>query len=473
MPPVESPPSIEAGAPPAATVQLAGWGGLAPARAARLLPTGPDALAEALADRARWLRPAGAIARGRGRSYGDAAQCDGGTVIDLRAVRVIELDTGTGIATVGAGVTLGELLSAVVSAGWIVPVVPGTQHVSVGGAIAADIHGKNHASALTFSRHVLALGLLTASGELLELTGGGSDPRFEATAGGMGLTGVIVWARIALRRARSAILSVDSDRVDDLDAAFELLDAVRPASGGGAPTGEYRVAWLDLLAGPEPRGVVTRADHVAADDGSLRPGTVTRGARLSVPDGFPGGLLRASSVRLHNELRWRLAPRAERGRPVPFAAHMFPLDVLGAWPRLYGPGGFLQYQFVVPRGHERTIRLVLARLHASRVPCFLAVLKDFGAATPSPLSFPLAGWTLALDLPATSPGLYAALDACDELVAGAGGRVYLAKDARLRPETLATMYPRLSEWRRVRDALDPDGVWRSDLAVRTALVEGR
>jgi decaprenylphospho-beta-D-ribofuranose 2-oxidase len=311
---------------------------------------------------------------------------------------------------------------------------------------------------------------LTASGELLELTGGGSDPRFEATAGGMGLTGIIVWARIALRRIRSAILSVDSNRVNDLDETFALLDAISPASGGGAPTGEYRVAWLDLLAGPEPRGVVTRADHLAASDGSLRPGTVTRGALLSVPDGFPAGLLRPSTVRLHNELRWRLAPRAECGRPVPFAAHMFPLDVLGAWPHLYGAAGFLQYQFVVPRGHERTIRLVLARLRSSRIPCFLAVLKDFGAATPSPLSFPLAGWTLALDLPAAAPGLRAALDACDELVVTAGGRVYLAKDARLRPATLEAMYPRLPEWRRVRDRMDPDRVWRSDLAVRTGLV---
>jgi decaprenylphospho-beta-D-ribofuranose 2-oxidase len=149
---------------------------------------------------------------------------------------------------------------------------------------------------------------------------------------------------------------------------------------------------------------------------------------------------------------------------------MFPLDVLDAWPRLYGRAGFLQYQLVVPSGQERVLRAVIDHLRRERVPCFLAVLKDFGPANQAPLSFPIAGWTLALDLPRSAPDLFPALERCDALVAEAGGRVYLTKDARLRPETVRAMYPRLDEWRAVRDHADPERIWRSDLALRTGLV---
>jgi len=175
-------------------------------------------------------------------------------------------------------------------------------------------------------------------------------------------------------------------------------------------------------------------------------------------------------VRAFNALFYRRAPRSERGRIFGFGEHMFPLDVLAAWPRLYGRDGFLQYQLVVPSGAERTLEEVIGHLRRARIPSFLAILKDMGAANPGPLSFPLAGWTLALDIPRRTAGLDDALDRCDELVAGAGGRVYLSKDARLRPEMTAAMYPRLAEWREIRDGIDPDGVWRSDLALRTGLV---
>ncbi len=446
--------------------RLSGWGGAGPALARLWRPSGRGELIEAIASRRIGCDGPGMIARGRGRSYGDAAQRDGGIVLDLRNVREIALDPATGRATVGAGVTLAELLAAVISAGWILPVVPGTQHVTIGGAIAADIHGKNHTSALTFSRHVRSLSLLTSGGTVLELERDADDPRFAATTGGMGLTGVVLSAELQLRRVQSGMLSVDSDRADDLDQALSLLD------GGVGTHGVHRVAWLDLLSRPEPRGVVTRADHVGAADGTLRPSVVTSAARARVPAGWPRGLLRAGTVRAHNQLRFRLAPRRERGRLQPFGAHMFPLDVLECWPRLYGPAGFLQYQFAVPRGAERAIRDVLSLLRRERVPSFLAVLKDFGEAAPGHLSFPIAGWTLALDLPAAAAGLEGALRRCDELVAAAGGRVYLAKDGRLPGETIRAMYPRLAEWRRVRDELDPRGLWRSDLAVRAGLVEG-
>ncbi len=407
---------------------------------------------------------AGAIARGMGRSYGDAAQRSGGVVIDTAQLKGLSFDATSGVVTAGAGVTVGELLAATIAHGWILPVVPGTQHVTVAGAIASDIHGKNHGTLGTFGTHVQRLALLTAQGELLELAPGTEAGLFEATVGGMGLTGVILWAEIALRRVSSAMLSVDLDQASGLEEALALLSS---------PGGEHRVAWLDLLSGSRVRGIITRAAHCEhPDTATLTPASVTSPARLTVPSRWPGGVLRTNAVRAFNEFRLRRSPRRERGRQSTFGAHMFPLDGLAAWPRLYGPSGMLQYQFVVPRDAEHVLALVLDSLARNRVPCFLAVLKDLGPAGTGMLSFPLAGWTLALDLPRRAPGLHMALERCDELVVQNGGRVYLSKDARMRAEVADAMYPRLAEWRAVRDGVDPDGIWRSDLALRTGLVGG-
>lgn len=401
-----------------------------------------------------------AIARGMGRSYGDAAQLRDGLVLDTTALTRFQLDQDHGLLSVQAGITIGEVLRGIVGAGWILPVVPGTQHVSIGGAIASDIHGKNHAQAGTFSRHVRSLELLTADGELRELEP--ADELFQATVGGMGLTGVIVSAKIALRAIASPLLSVDIERVESLDAAFAALQA---------PGGVHRVAWLDLLGTRAPRGIVTRAEHLEHPLEAARGGQIaTVRSRMTVPARWPSGLLRASTVAFYNELRFRRAPRREHGRPEPFGKHMFPLDALGAWPRLYGRDGLIQYQLVVPRGAEPVIEQVIVQLRHAHVPCYLAVLKDFGPAGTAPLSFPMQGWTLALDLPRVARGLSGVLDSCDQLVAAAGGRVYLAKDVRLRPELLKAMYPRLAEWQALRERADPDRRWCSDLGLRTGLL---
>lgn len=440
-----------------APTRLHGWGG-GHSVATRLLRPWTEAELEA----AVGLCQGGAIARGMGRSYGDAAQLSAGLVLDTTRLKGFELDPVDGTVTARAGVTLGELLASLVPAGWIVPVLPGTQHVTVAGAIASDIHGKNHGTAGTFGTYVQALGLLTADGVVRELDAASDDGLLAATIGGMGLTGVIVWARIALRPVTSPFLSVDTDRARDLDHALQLLSA---------PGGPHRVAWLDLLGARPGRGVVTRAEHV---DGMLRGAEVgeeaTTTARATVPPLWPGGLLRPAAVRAFNEVRFRRAPSRERGKVEGLGAHMFPLDVLDAWPRLYGHKGFVQYQLVVPTGREHVLRETIERLRAARVPCYLAVLKDFGPANGMPLSFPIEGWTLALDLPCAAQGLLGVLDAIDELVAGAGGRVYLTKDARMRADVVRAMYPRLDEWRAVRDNADPEGIWRSDLALRTGLI---
>ncbi len=430
---------------------LSGWGGGPGARACVVRPPDVSSLRDALEVAER-----GAIPRGMGRSYGDAAQLSGGLVLDTGALKGFQVDAQRGTVTAQAGVTLGELLESLVPAGWMVPVVPGTQHVSVGGAIASDIHGKNHGQAGTFGSHVEELSLLSAAGELLELRPGAPDGLFEATVGGMGLTGVIVDARIRLRAVKGALLSVDTDRVDSLDAA---LGALR------APGGPHRVAWLDLLGRRPVRGVVTRAEHGAGDGGAA-----TVRARATVPSGWPSVALRPGTVRAFNAFRYASTPRRARGRPEAIGSHMFPLDALDAWPRLYGPQGLIQYQLVVPTGAERVLEVVIERLRRRRVPCYLAVLKDFGPVNAAPLSFPIEGWTLALDVPRAAAGVGSLLDELDELVAQAGGRVYLSKDARLRPQALAAMYPRLDEWRAARDRADPERLWCSDLARRSGLL---
>jgi decaprenylphospho-beta-D-ribofuranose 2-oxidase len=453
-------------APAGATpVSVGGWGGGQTAAVSLLRPVDAEQLAATVAGCSQSpsgvSRSAGAIARGMGRSYGDAAQLAGGAVLDITGLKGLELDADDGVATAQAGITIGELLAALAPRGWAVPVVPGTQHVTVGGAIASDIHGKNHGTAGTFGSHVQALGLLTAAGQLQVLAPGSSDGLFEATVGGMGLTGVIVWARVRLAPVPSALVSVDTDRVRQLDDAFAALRA---------PGGSHRVAWLDLLGPGLARGIVTRAEHLLGAEMTGARGSATVAARLTVPANFPGGLLRAGVVRAYNEYRYRSSPRRRMGHVENFGSHMFPLDVLDAWPRLYGRRGFLQYQFVVPAGGELTLQRVIERLRRSAVPCYLAILKDFGPCNDAPLSFPVEGWALALDLPRGSSGLADLLNEFDELVVQAGGRVYLTKDIRLAAETLTAMYPRLGEWRACRDRADPEGLWRSDLGVRTGLV---
>ena len=436
-----------------------GWGGGAGAPVDVVRPLDQDSLHRAL-DRGR-RAGSGAIARGLGRSYGDAAQLRDGLVLDMTALDRFEFDAELGIITAEAGATLHALLAVAIPAGWILPAVPGTQHVTVGGMIASDVHGKNHHAAGSFGDHILGLGLLRSTGEVVELRPGAQDGWFEATIGGMGLTGVILWARIALQPIAGPNLSVDTDRVNQLDDAIGLL------AESGPP---HRVAWLDLLGGTSVghvRGVVTRAEHVADGD-PFSDGAV--GERVTVPAWFPGGLLRPGTVRAYNEFRYRAAPASERGRHQPFGAHMFPLDALAAWPRLYGRDGLVQYQFAVPEGEERTIAWVIATLRAEGVPCYLAVLKRLGEGNAAPLSFPLRGYSLALDLPRAHGGLTRALSLADELVTTAGGRVYLTKDSRLRPELLAAMYPRLAEWREAQSQIDSAGLWSSDLAARVGLV---
>jgi decaprenylphospho-beta-D-ribofuranose 2-oxidase len=440
---------------------LTGWGRTAPTPATLAAPRTAADLAALVAE----APSRGVIARGLGRAYGDAAQNSGGLVVDCTALEPDwSLDPETGVVTASAGMSLHDLMTALVPRGWFVPVTPGTRHVTVGGAIAADVHGKNHHVDSSFGAHLRSLTLITADGATRELTP--RDELFWATVGGMGLTGLIAGASFACVPVETSRMRVDIERTRDLDHTLEVMTATDDRY-------RYTVAWIDLLArgARMGRSVLTRGDHARREDlpRGADPLAFAPAAWLTAPPWLPGGLLNRLTVRAFNGVWYGKAPRARRGVIQPIAPFFHPLDFVDGWNRVYGSRGFVQYQFVVPFGEEGTLRRVVSRLSAEGVVSFLTVLKRFGPGTPGPLSFPMPGWTLALDIPAGRPGLAALLREFDAWVAEAGGRIYLAKDSRMRAELLPVMYPRLEEWRGIRESVDPGGLFRSDLARRLDL----
>ncbi|MGO9781335.1 MAG: FAD-binding protein [Streptosporangiaceae bacterium] len=448
------------------TVRLTGWGRIAPSQAELAEPATVATAAQLLET---VVAARGAIARGLGRSYNNAAQCEGGVVISTaRLNRIVNLDPAAGLVTCEAGVSLEQLMVAGLPAGWFVPVSPGTRQVTVGGAIAADVHGKNHHVAGSFARHVRSFDLVRPGGELTTVTTESDPALFWATAGGMGLTGFIVRAAVQLKRVPSSRIRVETVRTADIDETMAVLAEHDRRYG-------YTVAWSDSMARGKAlgRSVVTSGDFAelaglpasAQDD----PFAFRPGARLGVPGPFPPGLINRYTVALANEAWYRKAPKHRHGELQTIGAFFHPLDGIRNWNRVYGPGGFRQYQYVLPFGREAAVRRSFELVSAARAPSFVTVLKRFGPGDPGLLSFPMAGWTLALDFPARTPGLGGLLDQLDRLVADGGGRVYLAKDSHVPPDVLAQMYPRLPEFRALRAGLDPDGVLASDLSRRLGL----
>ncbi len=418
---------------------------------------------------------AGLIARGAGCSYGDAAQNDGGDVLEMRPLNHVgEVDREALEVSAQAGATIAQLMARLAAQGFGLPIVPGTRHVTLGGAIASDIHGKNHHRDGGFARHVVSIQLCTPAQGIVQVSPDSDPELFFATLGGMGLTGIVLEARLRVERVSSPWVSVDIDRTDGLSETLELM--------GAGERHRYSVAWLDMLASGSRMGraVLARADEwtgpVPARSALRRrpvtpasyPASLLKGPVATVPGGLPD-VLRPAGVRAFNELRWRASPRQARGRPEARAPYFFPLDALGEWNRLYGPDGLIQYQLVIPTGQETALEAVFALIQRRRLPVYLAVFKRFGETFGGPLSFPLEGWTLALDMPAGASGLRDALRELDVLVAGCGGRVYLTKDARLGRESLELMYPRLESFKAVCERVDPAGLLCSDLSRRLGI----
>ncbi len=444
------------------TVSLTGWGRTSPTTALRFRPRTYEEAAVVVRGRG----PRGVVARGLGRAHGDAAQNAGGSVLDMTALdRIRAVDAVAGTVVCDAGVSLRRLLGTLLPLGWFVPVTPATGHVTVGGAIGSDVHGRNHRTAGSFARHVRSLELLTADGEVRTVLPG--TDLFGATLGGLGLTGVILSATLGLRPVTTSLMSVDTARAADLDGALARLSAC----GDGTP---YAAAWIDLLARGKATGraVVTRGEHVPLDALPAHARRTALTFRAGLPPAaslIPEGLLGRGPTALLNELRHRGAPVVRTRQLQRISAFFHPLDSAPGWCRARGRAGSVQYQFTVGHGQEETLHRVVRQLTVRRYPAFHAVLKRFGESGPGWLSFPAPGWTLSFGLPVGLPGLARLLDGLDEDVAAAGGRVSLAKDARLRPGLLAAMYPKLPEFRALRQELDPEGAFRSDLSRRLVL----
>lgn len=445
--------------------ELTGWGRTAPSAADVLTPVTAEEVAATVAG-----APArGVLARGLGRSYGDAAQNAGGAVIDATAsAGILGFDEATGELRVAAGTSLDHIMRALVPRGWFVPVTPGTRHVTVGGAVASDIHGKDHHRVGTWCAHVAEMTLATPAEGVVTVAPDRDPDLFWATAGGMGLTGVVLDATVRMAPIATSRALVDTDRTDDLASCMELLAA-------GDDEYRYSVAWVDLLParGATGRSVVTRGRFAEVDElppsDRRDPLAFDPRALAAVPPLVPVGLLDRWSIQAFNELWWRRAPAQRRGEVQTISRFFHPLDGIEHWNRAFGPRGVLQWQIAVPFGAEDVVHAVAEAFRSARVPTVIGVLKRFGAANPGPLSFPQPGWTLSLDMPAAAPSAPALLDRLDREVAEAGGRIYLTKDSRMRPELLERMYPRLGEWRAVRSRVDPDGVVTSDLGRRLGL----
>jgi len=436
-------------------MELAGWGRFPRARCdvAR-----PERFSEAVEGFAAEQGDGGVCLRGAGRSYGDCAINGGGSaLITTRLDRILAFDDGTGVLQVEPGVSFRRLLDVFLPRGWLVPVTPGTGFATIGGAVAHDVHGKNHELDSSFGEHVSELDLLPPDGTQRTLTP--ADELFTATVGGVGLTGFMTRVAFRMKRVPGGQVLVREQPCADLDAFLAAMNAAAGAS--------YTVGWIDGAAGGARlgRGILETAEPVEG------PFSQPAARARPVPFDFPAMALNPLGVRIFNELYYRRVPRAGRVRSTPWRNFLYPLDALHDWNRIYGKRGFVQFQCVVPFADgPATLRTLLEVISASHQASFLAVLKRMGEGRAGLLSFPMSGFTLALDFPygPEIAALYARLCA---ITLEAGGRVYLAKDALLDAATFRHMYPEFPQFAALRNSVDPHCKIRNDMARRLRLQE--
>ncbi len=410
------------------------------------------------------------ISRGLGRSYGDSAlNTDRGVLVHRRQNRFLSFDEQAGILECEAGVSFAEIIDCFLPRGWFLPTTPGTKFVTVGGAIAADVHGKNHHVDGSFGNFVLHLDLLTADGQVIRCSPVEHPEIFWATIGGMGLTGVIVSACFRLRRVDTAYCNVTLRRTANLDETLECF---------AATDGQYEhsVAWIDCLRTGKSLGrsvVILGSD---AKRGDLAEGARDQPLRIpprretTIPLNLPSMVLNPLSVKAFNSLYYSL--HGNRRHVVDFDKFFYPLDGILNWNRMYGRRGFVQYQALFPKATSRPgLVELLGRISASQAGSFLAVLKTSGAATRGPLSYLFPGHTLALDFPNTGAKLQRLTRQLDEILLKFGGRLYLAKDALMTADTFSSMYPRLSEFKELKATIDPNNRFVSSQARRVGIVE--
>lgn len=445
----------------ARSMELFGWGRY-PRRLATVIC--PEDISEAVPPQVGQM-----IARGQGRSYGDAAMIEDGMVmLTERLARHLSFDERSGELRAEAGTTLAEVIDQLLPRGWFPAVVPGTKFVSLGGCVAADIHGKNHHRDGVFGAHVKEIEIVLADRSRRSCSPTEDASLFWATVGGMGLTGIITEVAFQLIPVETSYLVVQHHQAKDLDASFEAL-------ADKARDDHYTVAWIDCLARGKNlgRGVLMRGHHARLEDlpVNLRrrpfaPSPTQHNLRFD----FPSWILNSASVKAFNEFYFYLQSRRRQPFIADYERFFFPLDRIGNWNRMYGKRGFVQYQCVLPSKDAcEGMRAVIQALATAGRASFLSVLKRFGPAGQGLLSFPIEGYTLTLDLPVSDPDLFPFLDCLDEVVLKYGGRVYLAKDARLRAENFQAMYPQLKEWQRLKAVFDPANCFTSDLADRLGI----
>jgi len=398
-----------------------------------------------------------------GRSYGDSCLNEGGVSLDVSHLqRFIAFDEEKGLLRCEAGVSLAEILEVMVPRGWFLPVSPGTKFVSVGGAIANDIHGKNHHRAGTFGCHVTCFELLRSNGQRLICSPDQNSELFGATIGGLGLTGVILWAEFRLKPIVNPYIDMDRIRFASLDEFFEI-------SAKSDKDFEYTMSWVDILIGGKNlcRGTFMRGNHNQSQALASKP--VKKRLPLALPFNFPSFALNTLTVKSFNELFYHAQLSKRVHKVVLYDPFFYPLDSIHDWYRMYGKRGFLQYQFVVPfeNGHE-TMREILERIRRSGEGSFLTVLKEFGdIPSPGMLSFPRPGLTLALDFAYGGQKTLKLLDELDRIVLQSGGAVYPAKDARMSAESFQAFFPRWKEFAQYVDPHFSSSFWRRVTVVRT------
>ncbi len=418
-------------------------------------------------DRARDVVPGSGslIARGLGRCYGDSSL--GEKVIStLPFNRFLSFDPETGTLKCEAGVSFADVLEVFVPKGWFLPVTPGTKFITVGGAIASDVHGKNHHKEGSFGNHVISMKLLIASGEVVFCSRETLSDLFYATIGGMGLTGVILEAEFKLKRIETSFISQKIKPAENLDQVMALFDQSKDFT--------YSVAWIDCLARGTSLGksILYLGEHATQEEIADtpfgdKPLFYHGKGLLGVPFDFPSGSLNSLTVRLFNGLYYTMNKMKGDG-PIHLDPFFYPLDAIGNWNRIYGKKGFLQYQFVLPLDKSRDgMTEVLQAIAKEGRGSFLAVLKLFGRQD-SLISFPMEGYTLALDFP-IMPGLMKFLNKLDDIVLKYDGRFYFTKDSRLKPEKFRPGYPRLEEFLTVKRKYDPGNLFSSTQSKRLGL----
>lgn len=395
---------------------------------------------------------------GYGRSYGDSCLNGGGISLDISHLRrFIAFDEETGLLRCEAGVSLAEILEWGVPRGWFIPVSPGTKFVSVGGAIANDVHGKNHHRAGTFGCHVTRFELLRSNGERLICSPDEHTELFRATIGGLGLTGVILWAEFRLKPIANAFIDMERIRFSSLDEFVKISAATDQHY-------EYTMSWVDILIGGKDlcRGIFMCGNNDQSRSRATSPRRIGKKLSLTIPFDFPTFVLNPLTVRTFNELYYHSQIGKRVHKVVPYEPFFYPLDSIHNWNRMYGKRGFLQYQFVVPFDHGfEAMSEILGRIRRSGEGSFLTVLKTFGdIQSPGLLSFPRPGLTLALDFAYGGQKTLCLLDDLDKIVRESGGAVYPAKDARMSAENFQAFFPR---WREFEQYIDPhfsSSFWR-------------